>query len=70
MIEDILIKIKEIQACKKNFSCNCCATCCKLAGSAFSYEELAEKAGKKLTDMTLPEMDILWNRAKEEERRS
>lgn len=42
--KDILQKINEIQALKDNFKCACCATCCKLAGSEFSYDELLKKA--------------------------
>ena len=42
--KDILIKINEISEYKKEFSCSCCATCCKLACSEFSYAELLEKA--------------------------
>ena len=42
--KDILTKIKEISEYKNNFSCSCCATCCKLACSEFSYKELKEKA--------------------------
>ncbi len=42
--KDILMKINEINILRNNFGCKCCATCCKLAGSEFSYEELKEKA--------------------------
>lgn len=31
---------------RKNFQCTGCATCCKLACSEFSYEELKQKAAK------------------------
>ncbi len=41
---DILTKLNEIKLYREKFSCNCCAICCKLAGSEFSYEELKEKA--------------------------
>lgn len=44
MGKDILEKINNISAYRENFSCSCCATCCKLACSEFSYEELKEKA--------------------------
>ena len=42
--KDIMEKIDEIAKYKNEFSCACCATCCKLACSEFSYEELLEKA--------------------------
>jgi len=44
MAQDVLCKIKEIDNYKNNFSCSCCSTCCKIASSEFSYEELKEKA--------------------------
>ena len=46
MAKDILEKIKNIDEYKNTFSCGCCATCCKIASSEFSYEELKEKAQK------------------------
>lgn len=44
MAKDILERIQAISEYKKSFNCACCATCCKLACSEFSYEELKEKA--------------------------
>ena len=44
MAKDILEKIKNIDDYKNNFNCSCCATCCKIASSEFSYEQLKEKA--------------------------
>jgi len=44
MSKDILERIQKISEYKNSFSCACCATCCKLACSEFSYEELKEKA--------------------------
>lgn len=44
MAKDILEKIKQIDAYRDTFSCACCGTCCKLASSEFSYDELKEKA--------------------------
>lgn len=42
--KDIKRKWLEMLAYRKNFSCVGCATCCKLACSEFSYDELKEKA--------------------------
>jgi Fe-S-cluster containining protein len=39
-----LIKLKEIDLYRSQFSCKKTGTCCKLASSEFSYEELKEKA--------------------------
>jgi len=44
MAKDILERINNIAEYKKSFNCSCCATCCKLACSEFSYDELLEKA--------------------------
>lgn len=41
---DIYIKWQEILAYRKNFSCKKCATCCNLACSEFSPEQLKQKA--------------------------
>lgn len=41
---DIYIKWQEILAYRKNFSCKKCATCCNLACSEFSPEQLSQKA--------------------------
>lgn len=43
---EIYRKWKEILAYRDNFSCKGCATCCNLACSEFSPEELKEKASK------------------------
>ena len=44
--KDIFEKIQNILQYKNSFNCSCCATCCKMACSEFSYEELQEKAEK------------------------
>lgn len=41
---DVYDKMLEILAYRKMFKCTNCATCCKLACSEFSYDELKEKA--------------------------
>ncbi|MDD3594520.1 MAG: YkgJ family cysteine cluster protein [Candidatus Gastranaerophilales bacterium] len=41
---DICQRIQQIEAHKQNYSCSKCATCCKLACSEFSPQELQEKA--------------------------
>ncbi|MDD3012922.1 MAG: YkgJ family cysteine cluster protein, partial [Candidatus Gastranaerophilales bacterium] len=41
---DILIKIREIKEFRFSFNCKKTGTCCRLASSEFSYEELKEKA--------------------------
>ena len=41
---EILDKWQDVLAFRKEFHCNGCATCCNLACSEFSYEELKEKA--------------------------
>lgn len=43
---EIVRKWKEILAYRENFSCKGCATCCNLACSEFSPEQLKEKAQK------------------------
>lgn len=53
--KDIIEKITEINLYKNNFHCQKCGTCCTLACSEFSYEELKEKAkngDKFATDFT------------------
>lgn len=44
ILKDIYQKWMQILDYRKNFNCVGCATCCKLACSEFSYEELKEKA--------------------------
>jgi Fe-S-cluster containining protein len=41
---DIYKKLLELNEHRENFSCQKCGTCCKLASSEFSYEELKQKA--------------------------
>jgi Fe-S-cluster containining protein len=43
---DIRQKISEIDSYRDNFNCKKCGTCCKLASSEFSFEELKYKAQK------------------------
>ena len=42
--KDLYIKFQEVLAYRKNFKCVGCATCCNLACSEFSPEELRQKA--------------------------
>lgn len=42
--EDIFLRWKKMLAYRENFHCIGCATCCKLACSEFSYDELKQKA--------------------------
>ena len=42
--KDIYLKFNEILAERKNYHCNCCATCCNLACSEFSPDELKSRA--------------------------
>ena len=42
--KDIYVKFQEVLAYRENFKCVGCATCCKLACSEFSPEELRQKA--------------------------
>lgn len=42
--KDIYLKFQEILAYRDKFQCNGCATCCNLACSEFSPEELKQKA--------------------------
>jgi len=42
--KEVYDKMLEILAYRKMFKCNGCATCCNLACSEYSYEELKEKA--------------------------
>jgi Fe-S-cluster containining protein len=44
IFKDVLIKYKQMEAYKENFSCNRTGTCCKFACSEFSYDELRQKA--------------------------
>ena len=60
IVKDILVKIQDIAQYKENFKCSCCATCCKLACSEFSYDELKQKAqngdkfAKQFTSIFIP----------------
>lgn len=42
--KDVLEKVKAIDTRKHCFSCGCCGSCCKLASSEYSYEQLKERA--------------------------
>lgn len=44
--KDIWMKLQDINKYRENFSCKKTGTCCKLASSEFSYDELKEKAKK------------------------
>lgn len=60
---NIYEKIQEINSLRKKYHCNCCAACCKLASSEFSYEELIKKAkngdifAKEFTSIFIPYQD-------------
>lgn len=41
---DVLLKLKDINDSRKHYSCEKCGTCCKMACSEFSYDELKLKA--------------------------
>jgi len=57
---DIYVKVAEIQQYSNNFKCNRCATCCNLACSEYSLEELKLKAqngdefAKQFTSVFIP----------------
>jgi len=57
---DIYVKAEEIKNYSKNFNCDRCATCCNLACSEYSYEELKQKAqngdefAKQFTSIFIP----------------
>ena len=42
--KDVLEKITEIDRIKEQSSCGCCGSCCRLASSEYSYEQLKERA--------------------------
>lgn len=42
--KDIYDKIQQVDKERENYGCSMCASCCNLASSEFSYEELKEKA--------------------------
>ncbi len=42
--KEVLEKIKAIDLRRDSFSCECCGSCCRLASSEYSYEQLKEKA--------------------------
>ena len=42
--KDIYEKIQLIEKRRQCFSCGCCSSCCRLASSEYSYEELKERA--------------------------
>lgn len=44
--KDILERIKIIDERRKCYSCSCCSSCCRLASSEFSYDELKDRAKK------------------------
>ncbi len=58
--QEVYRKIQEILAYREMFNCSGCATCCKLACSEFSPEELKEKAqngdnfAKQFTSIFIP----------------
>lgn len=44
ILKEVCEKWTKILEYRNNFLCKCCATCCKLACSEFSYDQLQEKA--------------------------
>lgn len=44
--QKLKLAYKNIMDKKNNYSCNMCAACCKLATSAYSYEQLKQRAMK------------------------
>ncbi len=42
--KDVLEKIKEIDLKRGQYSCSCCGSCCRLASSEYSFEELQQRA--------------------------
>lgn len=42
--KNIYLEVQDILSKRSNYSCNCCATCCNLACSEFSPEELQQRA--------------------------
>ena len=42
--KDIYLKIQQMNSKRKNYQCARCASCCRMASSEFTYEELKEKA--------------------------
>ena len=61
--KEIYRKWKEILDYRKNFACTLCGTCCRLACSEFSYEDLKSKAqngdnfAKQFTGIFVPYKD-------------
>ena len=58
--QEVFRKLQEILAYRDMFKCEGCATCCRLACSEFSYEELKQKAAngdnfaKQFTSVFIP----------------
>lgn len=42
--KDVFFKIQEIDQVRCKYNCACCSSCCKLASSEFSYQELKDRA--------------------------
>ena len=45
-LKDIYIKFQKILRMRSKYTCRCCATCCRLACSEFSPEELKKRADR------------------------
>lgn len=63
--QEIIVSLNEIEENRlANYSCKCTGSCCKLASSEFSYEELKEKAAagdnfaKQFTSVFIPYENI------------
>lgn len=41
---DVLLKLREINLGRENYTCQRTGTCCKIAGSEYSYEQLKERS--------------------------
>lgn len=58
--KDIYEKIQQMNNKRQNYNCQRCASCCRLASSEFTYEELKEKAkngdkfAKEFTSIFIP----------------
>lgn len=67
--KDVFYKIQEIDKRRCDYNCGCCSSCCKLASSEFSYEELkvraqnGDKFSAEFVSVFVPYSDIEQARA-------
>ena len=58
--KSIYSQLQILNSSREKYHCNCCASCCKLASSEYSYEELKERAkngdifAKQFTSVFIP----------------